>query len=65
MLKQESEITKTRARKMLVEKDEEIRYDDLFMDFSGKYIFILYNPHKFKDKYNKCKNPFLKQEWRC
>ena len=27
------------------------------MDFSGKYIFIRYNPDKFIDKYNMCKNP--------
>jgi hypothetical protein len=29
------------------------------MDFSGKYIFIRYNPDKFKDKYGKTKNPFF------
>lgn len=29
-------------------KDEEIRYDDLFMHFSGKWIFIRFNPNKFK-----------------
>lgn len=29
-------------------KDEENRYDNLFMDFSGKYIFIRYNPDKYK-----------------
>jgi hypothetical protein len=28
------------------------------MDYSGKYIFIRYNPDKFKDQYNKSKNPF-------
>ena len=27
------------------------------MDFSGKYMFIRYNPDNFIDKYNKCKNP--------
>lgn len=27
--------------------DERARYDDLFMDFSGKYIFIRYNPDKY------------------
>jgi hypothetical protein len=30
------------------EKDEEIRYDDLFMNFSGKWIFIRFNPNKYK-----------------
>ena len=29
------------------------------MDFSGKYIFIRYNPDKFIDKYGKSKNPML------
>ena len=29
-------------------QDEKNRYDNLFMDFSGKYIFIRYNPDKFK-----------------
>ena len=38
-----------------------VRYDDLFMDFSGKYIFIRYNPDKFIDKYNKSKNPFFEK----
>jgi len=29
-------------------KDEEIRYDDLFMVYSGKWIFIRFNPDKDK-----------------
>ena len=29
------------------------------MDFTGKYIFIRYNPDKYKDKFNKSKNPFF------
>ena len=45
--------------KKYIKKDEIIRYDDLFMDFSGKYIFIRYNPDKYKDKYNKSKNPMF------
>jgi len=27
-------------------KDENIRYDDLYMIFSGKWIFIRFNPDK-------------------
>ena len=42
-----------------IKSDENNRYDDLFMDFSGKYIFIRYNPDKYIDKYSKCKNPFF------
>nr|QBK85270.1 MAG: hypothetical protein LCIVAC01_00790 [Iridovirus LCIVAC01] len=38
-------------------KDEENRYNDLFMDFSGKYIFIRYNPDKFKNEKGKKRNP--------
>lgn len=29
-------------------KDEEIRYDDLYMHFSGKWVFIRFNPNKYK-----------------
>ena len=36
---------------------EEHRYDDLFMYFSGKYIFIRYNPDPYKDAANKKRNP--------
>ena len=35
------------------------RYNDLFMDFSGKYIFIRYNPDKYIDKLGKSKNPMF------
>ena len=45
--------------KSYIKQNENIRYDDLFMDFSGKYIFIRYNPDKFKDKYGKTKNPYF------
>lgn len=34
--------------KYYIKHDEEIRYDNLFMDFSGKYIFIRYNPDAYK-----------------
>ena len=43
---------------------ENIRYDNLFMDFNGKYIFIRYNPDKFIDENTTLlKTHFLKQEW--
>jgi hypothetical protein len=32
------------------EEDEEIRYDDLYMIYSGKWIFIRFNPDTNKDK---------------
>ena len=37
--------------------DEEIRYDDLYMAFSGKWVYIRFNPDKFKTKAGKNKNP--------
>ena len=39
--------------------DEEIRYHDLFNAFSGKWIYIRFNPDKFKDKTGKNKNPTI------
>jgi len=30
-------------------QDEKERYDNLFMDFAGKYIFIRFNPDGYKD----------------
>ena len=51
------------------ETDEEIRYDDLFMLHGGKFIYIRFNPDKFKGKNGKSLNPmiytrlpFLKEE---
>lgn len=50
-------------------KDEELRYDDLYMNYSGKWIFIRYNPHIYKSDKGKRVNPqtdkrlnILKQE---
>ena len=40
-------------------EDESSRYDNLFMDFSGKYIFIRYNPDKYKIN-EKNRNPLFK-----
>jgi hypothetical protein len=39
--------------------DEETRYDDLYMAFSGKWIYIRFNPDKFKNKKGQNKNPEL------
>lgn len=43
--------------KSYIKEDESNRYNDLFMDFSGKYIFIRYNPDKFKDISGKSTDP--------
>ncbi len=39
---------------------EELRYNDLYMTFSGKWIFIRYNPDSFLDSNGKKRNPILK-----
>ena len=47
--------------KNYIKYDENIRYDSLFMDFSGKFIFMKYNPDQFIDKQNASKNPFFQK----
>jgi hypothetical protein len=39
--------------------DEEIRYDDLYNAFSGKWIYIRFNPDKFRNKAGVSKNPTI------
>ena len=41
------------------EKDEDIRYNDLFMLHGGKFIYIRFNSDKFKNKDGKSLNPML------
>ena len=38
-------------------KDDEIRYDDLYMVFSGKWIFIRFNPDGYRDQNGNKRNP--------
>ena len=40
------------------EMDEETRYNDLYMAYSGKWIYIRFNPDKYK-KNNKNLNPSI------
>ena len=40
--------------------NEETRYDDLFMAYSGKWIYIRFNPDKYISKCGDKKNPDLK-----
>jgi len=42
--------------------DEFIRYNDIICDLTCKYIFIRYNPDKYKE-YNKIKNPSDKERF--
>ena len=39
--------------------DEEKRYDDLYMAFSGKWIYIRFNPDPYKNKKGKTCNPTM------
>ena len=39
--------------------DEDTRYDDLYMAFSGKWIYIRFNPDMYITKDGKTKNPSL------
>ncbi len=39
--------------------DEEIRYDDLYMAFSGKWIYIRFNPDKYISNKGIRKNPTI------
>ena len=41
------------------ENDEEIRYDDLFMLHGGKFVYIRFNPDKFKNKDGNTLNPMI------
>ena len=52
------EVDENQHKYYIKEKEIE-RYNDLFMDFSGKYIFIRYNPDKYIDKLGKSKNPMF------
>lgn len=43
------------------EIDEEKRYNELVSDFTGNWVFIRYNPDKYKDSHGKCRNPKMEK----
>ena len=43
------------------QKDEEIRYDDLYMLHSGKFVFIRFNPDKYINKNGTAVNTSMKK----
>ena len=45
--------------KKYTEMDEETRYDDLYMAHSGKWVYIRFNPDKYKDSGGKSRNPTI------
>ena len=51
--------TDENQHKSYSEKDDQDRYNDLFMAYSGKWIFIRFNPDKYIDKNGKSKNPMI------
>ncbi len=51
--------TDENQHKYYSKSDEESRYHDIFMAFGGKFIFIRFNPDKYKDVKGKNKNPML------
>ena len=51
--------TDENQHKYYKENDEKIRYDDVMMIHGGKFIFIRFNPDKYKEN-NKEKNPLMK-----
>jgi hypothetical protein len=51
--------TDENQHKSYSKQDEEARYHDLFMAYGGKFIFIRFNPDKYKDEKGKSSNPML------
>jgi hypothetical protein len=51
--------TDENQHKSYSKQDEEARYNDLFMAYGGKFIFIRFNPDKYKDENGKSSNPML------
>ena len=50
--------TDENQHKSYSKEDEIARYNDLFMGFGGKFIFIRFNPDKYKENEKSC-NPML------
>ena len=51
--------TDENQHKSYPQMDEQTRYDDLFMAFSGKWIYIRFNPDKYISKNGISKNPMI------
>jgi hypothetical protein len=51
--------TDENQHKSYSKEDEEARYHDLFMAYGGKFVFIRFNPDKYKDESGKSCNPML------
>ena len=51
--------TDEKQHKRYDKKDEKDRYEDLYMVFSGKWIFIRFNPDKYTNKKGVRKNPTI------
>ena len=51
--------TDENQHKFYNKNDQQDRYNDLFMAYSGKWIFIRFNPDKYIDKNGRRKNPMI------
>lgn len=51
------EVDEHQHKDKIYRLDDDNRYNDLFMDFSGKYVFLRYNPDGYKTATGKRKNP--------
>jgi hypothetical protein len=51
--------TDEKQHKRYDKQDEKDRYEDLYMVFSGKWIFIRFNPDKYTNKKGVRKNPTI------
>jgi hypothetical protein len=51
--------TDEKQHKYYDKQDEKDRYEDLYMVFSGKWIFIRFNPNKYTNKKGVRKNPTI------
>ena len=53
--------TDENQHKSYIKMDEDTRYDDLYMAYAGKWIYIRFNPDSFKNADNISKNPNMEK----
>lgn len=51
--------TDENQHKSYTEMDEDTRYDDLYMAHSGKWVYIRFNPDKYRNAKGKSVNPTI------
>jgi hypothetical protein len=58
------EIDENQHKKRIYRESDSSRYNDLFCDFSGKYVFIRYNPDPYRDADGARRDPDVKVRMR-